>query len=1053
MIRLRPQMALCHFFSSATLLKSDRRDPKRFASSRDCRLCIGGIAALLVSLFSGPALADPPAPAASQGLSPQASAARFVIDPAFRIDLVAAEPDVIDPVAIAFDTDGSLWVVEYTDYPNGPGEGAPGLSRIRILKDEDGNGTFENARIFADKLLFANGLMLWKGGAIVTTDGKVMYLKDTDGDGLADLKQVWFQGFQVENPQLRCNHPTLGIDNQVYIANGLRGGQIVPGAENPWGLDPNSPPVSISGRDFRFDPHTGKYEAIAGMGQFGMSFDDWGNRYLCNNRHPCMQVMLQDSDLKQVPWLRPRQVYVDVSPAEFQSRLYPISRTWTTSNLHANQFTAACGTLIYRGTNLPTAFYGNSFVCEPTANLVHRDVIKPVQSHYLALPQTEEKEFLASTDEWFRPVNLSIGPDGSLYVCDMYRAVIEHPQFMPNELKNRPDLLWGTDKGRIWRVSAAAPDKNIASHPVRGFDELSSRELVSLLTHPNAWQRETAQRLLLERQDASIESELAALVNDGNSGWGASHALWLLQSLKVLKPEHISAGLNHTQAQRFALQLAHTHFPTSKEYLEFPARFLTDATLTTQDPFLWDQILVNSQWKDFPKASKSLDPNNPRHAAILNIPQDGAHEWYCSMLIINAGEELSDVCQELFRVLREDAANDSPKAKIGPGAIQYLIAALARRNRPEEVSSLLASVFSSSDSARERAWQQAVLHGLLDHLPNARTVLPKTVAALPEAVQNQYAACLNGILQSFSDSNDASDPSTQNVSLLILLPVEESLPVVQELARSSKLDDVVPAIELLRKLPGEASAPVLVELVGTGTPQIRRTAINALTATVEGIHALLDLVEEKRVAVLEIDAAIAKRLMSSKNQKIKDRSTALLQQTPPEDRVKVLAEYAAALTMASDPRRGLVVFEKNCATCHRVNDIGVNVGPDISDSATKTPEFLLTNILDPNRAVDNNYFSFTIADTDGLVHTGVISSETSTAVTLRQAEGKEVTIPRDAIDMMKNNGVSLMPVGLERTIPPQEMADLLSFIKNWRYLDGLVPEEVIRERVGTAGGK
>jgi putative membrane-bound dehydrogenase domain len=1053
MIRLHSLWPLLPSFLSGSYLKGDQRERTFVPPCRSDHPRFNRLAVLFLCLVSSPLLADAPPASGSQGLSPEVSATRFVISPEFKIELVGAEPDVIDPVAIAFDTDGKLWVVEYTDYPNGPGAGEPGLSRIRVLEDQNGDGKFENARIFADKLLFANGLMLWKGGAIVTTDGKVMYLKDTDGDGRADLSQIWFQGFQVENPQLRCNHPTLGIDNKVYIANGLRGGQIVPGADNPWGLDPNSPPVSISGRDFRFDPLTGEYEAIAGMGQFGMSFDDWGNRYLCNNRHPCMQVMLQDADLKQVPWLRPRQVYVDVSPAEFQSRLYPISRTWTTSNLHANQFTAACGTLIFRGTNLPADCYGNSFVCEPTANLVHRDRLQPVQSHYLALPQKEEKEFLASTDEWFRPVNLSIGPDGALYLCDMYRAVIEHPQFMPDELKNRPDLLWGTDKGRIWRISSSAPDQGKAPHPAKGFDKKSSRELVALLTHPNAWQRETAQRLLLERQDQSIEQDLAALVNQRESGWGASYALWLLQSLKLLKNEHIAAGLKHPQAQRFALQLAQTQFPDSREYLGFPERFLTDESFSTQDPFLWEQVLVHTRWKNFPKASEPVAPTNPRHAAILNIPEDGAHEWYCSMLIINAGEDLSDVCQELFQILRQGDKGNAPQANIGPAGIQYLIAALARRNQSDEISSLLTTVFSSSGSARERTWQRAVLQGLLDHLPNARSVLPTTVASLPTDIQNDYFACLNDVLRSFSDANDSEERSTDNIPLLILLPVDQILPVVQELAKSSKLDEVVPAIELLRKLPGNASAPVLVELVSTGTPQVRRTAITALTATTEGIHALLDLVEQKQVAVPEIDTATAKRLMSSKVKEIKERATALLQQAPPEDRVKVLTEYAAALTMASDPRRGQAIFEKNCATCHRINNIGINVGPDISDSATKTPEFLLTNILDPNRAVDNNYFSFTIVDTDGLVHTGVIANETSTAVTLRWAEGKEVTIPRDDIDMMKNNGVSLMPVGLERTISPQEMADLISFIKNWRYLDGQVPQEVIRERLGNAGGK
>lgn len=989
------------------------------------------------------------APGATGPFTPEVAAGKFVLHPDCRIELVAAEPDVIDPVALTFAADGKLWVVEYSDYPNGPEEGEPGRSRIRVLEDANGDGHYENARIFADKLLFANSLMLWKDGVIVTTDGKVLFLRDTDGDGRADETQVWFEGFMVENPQLRCNHPTLGIDNRIYIANGLRGGKIVPGKTNPWKLDPASPPLSISGMDFRFDPLTGQYEAISGMGQFGLTFDDWGNRFLCDNRHPCKEIILEDADIKRVPWLQPKQVFFDVSPAENQSRLYPLSRTWTTSNLHANQFTAACGVLIYRGDAMASHYYGNSFVCEPTANLVHRDVLKSTRATYIAAPQTSEKEFLATRDEWFRPVNLSVGPDGALYICDMYRAVIEHPQFMPEELRHRPDLLLGNDMGRIWRVKSSV-DKSLQdfsfSH-VTQIDGLGSADLVELLQHPNLWQRDTAQRLLLERQDKSIESALAALVEHTDNRWGGPYALWVLDGLGVLKLEHVVAGFKHPFAKRAAVQLARRHFQDSAEFLDFPKQYLSEDAPFDEDPHLFEQILVNTNWKDFPEMSSSGHPyyNNPRGAAILSIPEDGQHEWYCSMLVINAGEDLLNVCNDLFFVLRRGETPGSRPIRIGPQGIEFMSAALARRNRPEELQQFLATVFQPVQSPVERSWQRAALSGLLRNFPGAKSKLPAALTQLSPEAQQAYSACLNEVLFSFVDPDPADEKQLNQLPLLVLLPTGETLPALKRLAASSDLDSVNAAIDVLRQLPGSEVAPELAQLMIAGTPQVRRQAIAALSASTEGIEQLLDAVEAKSIASLEIDPAIAKRLMDSKDKVIHERATALLKQSPPEDRVKVLAEYASALTMKSDPRKGRVVFEKTCATCHRIGEIGVNVAPDISDSRTKTADFLLTNILDPNRAIDNNYFSFTIADTNGLVHTGVIASETSTAVTLKQPEGKTVTIPREEIDMMKNNGVSLMPVGLERTIPVQDMADLLSFIKNWRYLDGQVPDAVIHE--------
>ena len=192
--------------------------------------------------------------------------------------------------------------------------------------------------------------------------------------GKPTKREVWFEGFKKDNPQLRANHPTLGLDNHISVASGLRGGEVIAVRE---GWEENAKPASLSGRDFRFDPITGAYESISGVGQFGLCFDDFGNRFVCSNRNPCNHIVLEDRYLKRNPHLAVAKVHEDVSPAAEKSRLYPISRIWTTSNLHANQFTAACGLLIYRGGWLPSQYHGNSFTCEPTSNLIHRDVLIP----------------------------------------------------------------------------------------------------------------------------------------------------------------------------------------------------------------------------------------------------------------------------------------------------------------------------------------------------------------------------------------------------------------------------------------------------------------------------------------------------------------------------------------------------------------------------------------------------------------------------------------------------------------------------------------------------
>src|SRR5262245_50052105 len=232
--------------------------------------------------------APPPgkAPAPKSPLTPQEAQKSFRLAPGLRIELVASEPQIESPAAMAFDEHGKRWVVEMRDYPNGPAPGQPPQSRVKVLEDRDGDGRYEHATVFADKLLFANGLFLWKGGVVVTAAPHIVYLKDTDGDGKADKREVLYEGFATENPQLRVSFPVLGPDGWVYVANGLRGGQIRPAGKR------DAKPISLAGMDFRFNLLDGRHEAISGMGQYGNCFDDWGRRFVCDNRQHLRPVGL-----------------------------------------------------------------------------------------------------------------------------------------------------------------------------------------------------------------------------------------------------------------------------------------------------------------------------------------------------------------------------------------------------------------------------------------------------------------------------------------------------------------------------------------------------------------------------------------------------------------------------------------------------------------------------------------------------------------------------------------------------------------------------------------
>ena len=485
-------------------------------------------------------------------LSPADSLAHFRLDPGLAIELVACEPEVVDPIAIRFDEDGRLWVVEMRDYPHGPKPGEPATSQIRVLSDEDGDGRYETSRVFAEGLLFPTGLQPWRGGVFVTLAGEVAYLADSDGDGRADRRETWFRGFTQENPQLRANHPRLGLDGRIYVANGLRGGVVV-GARVA-----DAKPISISGMDFAFDPLTGEAEAVSGNGQFGMAMDDFGNRFVCNNREPLNHVVLENRYLARNPLLAVGAVVSHVAAAGEASRVYPLANAWTTSNLHAGQFTAACGVEIYRGDALGEPYYGNAFICEPTGSLVHREIVEPRGATFVSHRASETGEFLATPDGWFRPVNLETGPDGALYVVDMYRAVIEHPGYMPSELQQRADLRLGDDRGRIYRVVRVDAKARSADQAKPRLSKAATAELVAMLTRRNSWWRETAARLLLQRQDKTVHGDLEQLAQSAAEPATRVAALAIVKGLGVLDDELLVKSLRdkHPRVREQAVVLA-----------------------------------------------------------------------------------------------------------------------------------------------------------------------------------------------------------------------------------------------------------------------------------------------------------------------------------------------------------------------------------------------------------------------------------------------------------------------------------------------------------------
>ncbi len=508
--------------------------------------------------------------------SPEDSLKTIHIREGFHLELFASEPDVMSPVEMAFDEGGKIYVAEMLDYPDDPPAGKPARSRIRLLERVEGKGF--KTTIFADNLLAVSGFMPWKGGLIVTCAPDILYLKDTDGDGKADVRKVLYTGFAKSNHESRITNPALGIENRISCSNSGKNSRITSPDH------PEMPATLIRGADFRFDPISGKGEAASGPAQFGSTLDEFGNRYISQNTTHIRHVVVPMQYLARAPLLEVSATAQDISDHGRPSApMYPLTgpQAWRKARTKLRQerynenkldrieqlagwFTAATGGTIYSGDAFPAEYVGNVFTGDVSGNLIHRDVLSPDGATFSAHPGEDKREFLASTDVWFRPCNFANAPDGNLYLTDIYRQVIETPESIPEEIRKKINFYNGDTLGRIYRIVPDQPrrrgDLNV------NLGSLSSADLVKQFTNPNGWNRQTAQRLLLERQDRSIVPDLKSMAASGASPESRMHALWMLQALGALESKEVLAALKDQDGRirPNALELSEGFLKSSK---------------------------------------------------------------------------------------------------------------------------------------------------------------------------------------------------------------------------------------------------------------------------------------------------------------------------------------------------------------------------------------------------------------------------------------------------------------------------------------------------------
>ena len=607
--------------------------------------------------------------------SPAEELETFQVEPGLKLELVAAEPMVQDPVVCTFDEDGRLWVVEMRSYmPNMEGEGErEPLGRISVLQDMDGDGTMDVSTVYMDSLILPRALAVVKGGLLMVAEEALWMTTDTNGDLKADSRTLIdpdYAGSQL--PEHAGNGLWRGIDNWYYNAKSRLRYRLVDGA---WVRDST---------EFR--------------GQWGISHDDAGRLYYNYNWSQL------HADLVPPNYLSRNKNHTPVTGIDqgltLEKSVYPIRPTPAVNRGYIpgildeekklKEFTAACSPFVYRGTTLPKEFYGNVFVCEPSGNLIKRNVLESEGLNLTAHDPHPGKEFLASTDERFRPVHLAQGPDGALYVVDMYRGLIQHKAYVTPYLTEQTvsrKLVLPINRGRIWRV---VPEDGVRAKPVK-MSQMSSVELVGMLTNPDGWYRDMAQRLLVERNDRGSVQLLVELATQDTNSLGRFHALWTLEGMQALTTDVLFPLLNDRDEliRTTAVRLLE---PFAADDKNIRARF--QQVLSRE----WDQASIQ-QVLQIAFSAAVLDQESAHHLLSGIVTRYDTSALIRDAVVSSlAGKEFSF----MQKLLSSQAWNEQkPTREI---FLEMLTSAIVRKRDPGEIKKLLAmlDVGKSSFGWRER---------------------------------------------------------------------------------------------------------------------------------------------------------------------------------------------------------------------------------------------------------------------------------------------------------------------------------------------------------------
>lgn len=948
---------------------------------------------------------QPPGPA----LSPAEALAKMTVPKGFHVELVASEPEIVNPVAMTFDERGRIWITESLEYPRR--EPGPGEDRVKILEDTDHDGRADKFTIFANGLNIPSGIAVGGGGVWVANSPDLLFMRDTDGDDVADTTEVVLTGFGRQDTHELPNSLTWGPDGWLYGLNGVF---------NPSHVEYRGRTYDFTCALFRVHPQTRDFEIFCEgtSNPWGVAFDSLGSAFVS----ACVIDHL---------WHLVESGYY-----HRQGGPYP-AFTWKLGSIveHKHQQAAYCGIHYFDSDAYPAAYRDKLYMGNIHGNCINADSLTRVGSTYRG--ETQE-DLLSAHDAWFMPVVQKTGPDGCLYVLDWYDRY--HCYQDANRDPRGIDRL----KGRLYRIRY----KNTPRAPAFDLSQESDDELIQRLHSPNVYFRDVAQRLLRERATPDSRAQLQRIVlginRRGIHHKTRMHALWALLSVQPLDAEfHRQLLTSEDDALRaWGVRAAGNARQVAPDLLPRIASLASDPS-----PDVQVQVAIAS------RKLPGLDATNVLLEVAAHAREDVVlpHIVWQNLypLILESPGDLSrhldqaplDPSPALVAVLSRAFEVMLARASVAPDAVVQLyqhlasadeatrqarvdcLAMLAQRIQTREISG------DTSDALKQAF--QPILSEILAGPADGPLFLDAALLATSWR-DNVGLEAVRGV---FSDRSRPDDLRLRALAALVGAQDQEVFRVVSAILgdpNSSSTEFRRRTLDALGRWDEAQVATVVLDHYQEMEADLRPQAVELLTGRATWSNSLLDAIADKRIPAEALNLNQVRKLLASQDQALVERVTKVwgsLRTERNASREQVMARMRAFLRRTpGDAHQGREIFKKVCGQCHKMHGQGQEVGPDITVNGRASFEQLLSNVFDPSLVIGASYQARTLVTADGQILTGLLVEESEQRVVLKVQGGKLETVARGDVEQLVVSKLSLMPEDLEKQLKPQELADLFAYI-------------------------